>query len=100
MLIKNVFKKYQKIAPANCTPIIQVTISLIYKFIQEFTNHKLFLGTAEYPESCASNDSQYNLHLEDDQDIIKERIIPENGDNKLIEVIPVHDDDNDLTPSK
>lgn len=53
----------------------------------------------EYPESCASNDSQYNLNLED-EDQVKGRLIPENGDNKLIEVIPVHDDDNDITPSK
>lgn len=38
--------------------------------------------------------------MEDDQDSMKERLIPENDDNKLIEVIPVHDNNNDLTPSK
>lgn len=57
-------------------------------------------GTLEYPESCTSNDSQYNINSEDDQDSMKDRLIPENGDSELIEVIPVHDDDNDLTPSK
>lgn len=60
----------------------------------------MFLGISDYPESCASNDSQYNLNIDDDAPLIKEGLIPENSDNKLIEVIPVHDDDNDLTPSK
>lgn len=58
----------------------------------------MFVGTLEYPESCASNDSQYNV--DDDHYLVKDRFIPENGDNKLTDVIPVHDDDNDLTTSK
>ncbi|XP_068894209.1 serine/threonine-protein kinase D3 isoform X4 [Tenebrio molitor] len=49
----------------------------------------------DYAESSASNDSQYNMTLvEDDHEAEKL-----NGANKYIEVIPVHDDDNDSIPS-
>ncbi|VEN36806.1 unnamed protein product [Callosobruchus maculatus] len=58
-------------------------------------------GNIEYPDSCASNDSRYNLTLEeDDQEAMKDSYSSDNGDsNKYIQVIPVHDDDNDHTPS-
>jgi protein kinase D len=50
----------------------------------------------DYAESSASNDSQYNMTLvEDDHEAEKL-----NGANKYIEVIPVHDDDNDSIPSR
>lgn len=50
----------------------------------------------EYPESSASNDSQYNMTLAEDENE-SEKL---NGANKYIEVIPVHDDDNDSIPSR
>ncbi|XP_019880244.1 serine/threonine-protein kinase D3 isoform X2 [Aethina tumida] len=59
-------------------------------------------GNYEYAESSASNDSHYNLNIaedEQDQDSDKATFANENGANKYIEVIPVHDDDNELTPS-
>lgn len=95
MLIRNVYKKYQKTVLVSSIQIIQVRNILFWLFQLKWSSS----GTLEYPESCTSNDSQYNLNLEDDQYLMKERLTPEN-DNKLIEVIPVHDDDNDLTRSK
>ncbi|KAJ3649021.1 hypothetical protein Zmor_020783 [Zophobas morio] len=52
-------------------------------------------GNFEYAESSASNDSQYNMTLTEDEHE-NEKL---NGANKYIEVIPVHDDDNDSIPS-
>ncbi|CAG9764072.1 unnamed protein product [Ceutorhynchus assimilis] len=51
----------------------------------------------EYAESSCS-DSQTNLTLADDEDK-SSCYSQENGSNKFIEVIPVHDDDNDYSPS-
>ncbi|KAJ8937570.1 hypothetical protein NQ318_023100 [Aromia moschata] len=57
-------------------------------------------GNFEYPDNSSSIDSHNHFTLEEDeQDIIKDTYSPENGANKYIEVIPVHDDDNDVTPS-
>ncbi|XP_063918524.1 serine/threonine-protein kinase D3 isoform X4 [Zophobas morio] len=53
-------------------------------------------GNFEYAESSASNDSQYNMTLTEDEHE-NEKL---NGANKYIEVIPVHDDDNDSIPSR
>lgn len=52
-------------------------------------------NNTDYAESSASNDSQCNF-TEDEQDSDKNDTNKENGS---IEVIPVRDDDNDLTPS-
>ncbi|KAJ8924394.1 hypothetical protein NQ315_007190 [Exocentrus adspersus] len=54
-------------------------------------------GNFEYADSSTSIDSQN--HIAEERDIIKTTYRTENGANKYIEVIPVHDDDNDLTPS-
>ncbi|KAG5881753.1 hypothetical protein JTB14_029081 [Gonioctena quinquepunctata] len=57
-------------------------------------------GNFEYGDSCVSSDSHYNSTLEeDDQETLKDSLSPENGGNKYIEVIPVHDDDVEYTPS-
>ncbi|XP_008195845.2 serine/threonine-protein kinase D3 isoform X1 [Tribolium castaneum] len=49
----------------------------------------------DYADSSASNDSQCHLTLVEDENE-DEKL---NGANKYIEVIPVHDDDNDSIPS-
>ncbi|CAH1099455.1 unnamed protein product [Psylliodes chrysocephalus] len=60
-------------------------------------------GNFEHSGSCVSIDSHFNSTLEEDNETTKDSGIvsnSEDGSNKYIEVIPVHDDDdNDLTPS-
>lgn len=68
------------------------------KFREDWFNF-FATGNFEYADSSTSNDSHNHLLLEEDQEIIKDTYTAENGGNKYIEVIPVHDDDNDITPS-
>lgn len=51
----------------------------------------------EYPESNASSDSYCNLIINEEEPENRTSEMQENG-AAYIEVIPVHDDDNDLTP--
>ncbi|ENN72969.1 hypothetical protein YQE_10400, partial [Dendroctonus ponderosae] len=56
-------------------------------------------GQFDYAESSGS-DSQTNLTLAEDDESEKNSCYgQENGSTKYIEVIPVHDDDNDYSPS-
>lgn len=68
------------------------------------------LGQFDYAESSGS-DSQTNLAMADDElsDLDKSGCYTNhnhqennatNNNNKYIEVIPVHDDDNDYSPSR
>lgn len=53
----------------------------------------------DYSENSASGGSQYSIVInEDDSETGNLLPVQENG-GKYIEVIPVHDDDNDLVPS-
>ncbi|KAF7272052.1 hypothetical protein GWI33_015138 [Rhynchophorus ferrugineus] len=53
----------------------------------------------EYAESSGSESQSSNLALGEDDVDQEKGYGQENGNNKYIEVIPVHDDDNDYSPS-
>lgn len=75
----NVHKKCTEKVPKDCTGELPKDISCNFD-----------------AESSASSDSQYNFTLVE-VDSESEKV---NGANKYIEVIPVHDDDNDSNPSR
>lgn len=59
-----------------------------------------FFTGNDYAESSASGDSHYNMIINEDENESDKPSPPQENGAKYIEVIPVHDDDNDFTPSR
>ncbi|CAH1164122.1 unnamed protein product [Phaedon cochleariae] len=56
-------------------------------------------GNFEYIDSCMNNDHLHSTLVEEESDAVKDSSSSSENGDKFIEVMPVHDDDLDITPS-
>lgn len=74
-----------------------------WRFAIVFDNYCVYIANrilgSDYADSNASSESYCNLVINEEERESKSSQTQENG-AAYIDVIPVHDDDNDLTPSR